>query len=381
MAEAGDIAQEIARYEEQILQKRELHEAVRRRLQVLEMEGKAPARVRIAAMAIEPSKPDRDRRVLLTVMAVVGAMVAGVGVGYMRASMDKRIYDAAEVQGMYQAPFLGLLPRLAASHVPRELGGGAAAEAKPGTGADPGANARVALMESMRMIRTALLERLGQTGDKVVLVTSALPRTGKTSVSLLLAKTLAVVGKKVLLVDADLRKPVLAERLGLEAPVGLAAMLVGPVPDDQAILQTPIARMSVLTAGHVPADFDTELLANGVFSACIERWRGAYDFIIVDSPPILSVADAQILARYADGTLMILRSSHDRRTEALKAYVQLSNAGGVLLGTILIGGRFGRDYGYSYEYGYYYSYAYGYGYGGRGRKDAEEKGEAGTKSS
>lgn len=353
VAEAGDIAQEIARFEEQIAQKREVLEAVRRRMEVLEMEGKAPARVRIAAYSIEPSKPDRDRRILLTVMAVAGALVCGVGVGYVRIAVDKKIHDASEMEGVCQVPFLGLLPRLSASHIPRELGG-AASVASNAAASGRGAVARFALMESMRMIRTALLERLHDEQQRVVLITSALPKTGKTTVSVLLAKSLALIGRNVLLVEADLRKPALSGRLGLGSSDGLAALLAGKAEDAATISRTDIAHLDVLAAGEVPDDFNPELLANGVFADCIERWRRSYDFVVIDTPPLLSVADAQILAGYADGTLMVLRASHESRTDALKAFSQIISAGGNVLGMILIGGCQGGGYGYGYRYHYTY---------------------------
>ncbi len=367
VAQAGEIAQEIARYEEEIGQKRELREAIRKRLEVLEMEGKAPARVRVAAYAMKPSKPDRDRRIVLTAMAMMGAMVVGLAVGYVRSSLDKRIYEASEVQRIYEVPFLGLLPRIPAKSLPRELGG--RYSISPGKkGYELATYSSHSLMENMRMIRTALLERLNQTGEQVVLVTSSLPRTGKTSVAVLLAKSLAVVGKRVLLIEGDLRRPALAERLDIELHAGLAALLEGSADETEAIASGGIANLDILMAGKVPDDFDPELLANGVFATCLERWRSSYDFILVDSPPLLPVADAQILAGHVDGTIMVLKSSHDRKKEAAEAYSQLSAAGGRLLGTVLIGGHHGHSGGHYYDYGYYYGYYYSYAYKRRDKK-------------
>ena len=345
LSEAGDVALEIANYDERIRQKRELYEAVRSRREQLEMEQKAPGRVRLASLSTEPTKPYNDRRILLTAVAVMGALGIGLGVGYLRSTIDKRIYEAGEIQRIAAAPFLGLLPKLPPIQLPREIGGGGAITAS-----------RHVLMESIRMIRTTLLERVSATGERVVLLTSSVPSTGKSSVAVLLAQSLAVVGKRVLLVEADLRRPVLSERLGVGPCQGLGSLLTGATSDDEVIVRPAHARFDLVPAGELPTDFDPELMADGNFRACIARWRQRYDFVLLDSPPLLRVADAQILAGAADGTIMVLRSSHDRRTDALEAFAQLSAVGGALLGTVLIGGQFGRGYdgqnGYSYPYKY-----------------------------
>ena len=228
VTQTGEIAQEIARYEDEIAQKRELKEAIRKRMEVLEMEGKAPARVRVAAYAVEHSKPDRDRRRLLTVLAVAGSLVLAVGTGYLRSSLDRRIYGVGEVQGLHQVPVLGMVPYVRKASLPHELGGAAQ------TGGDSWQKASKKytyasdhrLMEHVRMIRTTLLERVAHGEERVILVTSALPSTGKTSMALLLARSLAVVGRRVLLVEADVRRPALADRLGATTETGLYSLLV-----------------------------------------------------------------------------------------------------------------------------------------------------------
>lgn len=362
VAEAGKIAQQIAQYDEDIAQRRERLEQVKRRLEVLEVEGKAAGRVEVESYAISNSRPHKDRRPVFTAMAVCGAFALALGVGYIRSAFDRRIYGASDVQYMYHVPFLGLLPMVPDRSRPREIGGQAAdlAMIRKGSAAhELGTYTRHALMESMRMVRTALLERLSQTGEQTILITSALPSTGKTSVALLLAKSLAVVGKRVLLVEGDLRRPALSVRLGLKPESGLAALLNGEANESQTIIPSGTTNLDVLLAGEVPEDFDPELLANGVFAGCVERWKEHYDYILLDSPPVLPVADAQVLASLADGTLMVMRASHDRREEASDAYAQLNSAGGRLLGTVLIGGQAGQEGGG--EYGHYYRYYRSYG--------------------
>ena len=332
--DAGEIAKDIAHYGEEIRYKSDMYEAVRTRLNALKMEGKAPARISIAAYAIKPSQPYKDRRILLTAIALLGAMVSGLGVAYLRGALDPRIREAVDVRGSTHVPFLGQLPTFSPQH-------------------DLMSDENMFVAESVRMVRTALLERLSGSGRRVVLITSSSSCAGKTSVAILLAKSMAQVGKRILLVEGDLRRPSIGPRLGLERSVGLGALLMGDASDDDAIASTKISGLDVLLAGDLPDSFNAELLANGVFSGCLTRWKETYDYILLDSPPVLAVADARILARHADGTIMVLRSAHCRRAEVIQTYSDLAAAGGELLGTVLVGVSASGVNGYYQAYSSY----------------------------
>jgi Mrp family chromosome partitioning ATPase len=122
------------------------------------------------------------------------------------------------------------------------------------------------------------------------------------------------------------------------------------------ILASGAVNLDVILAGAVPETFDPELLAANVFKDCLRRWRERYDFVLLDSPPVLAVADPQVMAGMADGVIMVLKVSYDRRTEAVDAYNQLLAAGANVLGTVVIGGD--EASGYSNRYRYYYVYGY-----------------------
>ncbi len=334
VAEAGDVAKDIAHYDEEIRYKRELYDAVRSRLSQLDMESKATARISVAAHAIAPTQPHRDRRILLSVMALAGALAAGLAVGYLRVSTDPRIREVSDIRPAGRIPFLGELPPF-----PKSM--------------DLMADCDPAITEGVRMVRTALLARLADTGSRVVLITSSSSGAGKTSVAVMLSRSLAQVGKRTLLVEADLRRPSLSGYLKLKPSPGLAASLNGSIDDSAAIISTGVPGFDVLPAGDCPADVDSDLLANGVFSACLDRWKKSYDYVLLDSPPFLPVADSRMLAAQADGTIMVLRMAHCRRTEVVEAYAGLGTGGGTLLGTVLLGSARRRsDYGY---YGGYYT--------------------------
>jgi len=355
--ERGKIAavQRIARYDEQIRQKQQEFEDVHRRLVALETEGKAPGRIEIASYAVLPSEPDRDRRPLLTIMALGGAMMFGLALAYLRTSMDTRIYEVGDIQHISLAPFMERVPLVSSNMIPRELGGSSEQALFELVGHQRGGNGSQIisglpiLLESIRMVRTALLERLNGPGQRTILVTSPTSGSGKTSTTLLLARSLAIIGKKVLLVESDTHRSPLSKRLDIKSKTGLAAMLTGDARDVQAIQQTNVPNLYVLPIGEMTTDFSPEIFANGVFSACIQRWKKLYDFILLDSPPVLLQADARILASNVDGTLLVLRASHDHRVEAQEAYRILSATGSEVLGIVLVGGKSGRGYEYAYR--------------------------------
>ena len=331
VANVGDVAQDMAHYDEEIKNKRDLLDSVRLRITQLEMESKAPGRISVAARASASSQPFRDRRLLLSVMSLGGALMLGLAVAYLRIITDSKIREVDDVQHAVRVPFLGKLP-------PLPHGKGLLAECDP------------AIMENVRMVRTALLQRLTGCGKQVILVTSSSSRAGKSSVAILLCRSLAQLGKRTLLVEADLHRPSLGGYLGLSAKRGLAHMLTDRLDDSDVIIPAEGGGFDVLPAGDRVDDFNFELLANGVFSGCLQRWKQRYDYVVVDSPPFLPVADSRILAGQADGTIMVLRSAHCRRNEVIQAYADLSAGGGTLLGTVLVGAQVGSGYGYYADY-------------------------------
>ncbi|NOT00738.1 MAG: AAA family ATPase [Phycisphaerales bacterium] len=307
------------------------------RLNVLRLEGTAAkqiGRVTVSAHAVLPAEPYRDRRILLTLMSLCGAVVLGVGTALLRVALDPSVRESRDVRSALRIPLLGQLPRL------RDA---AALNEKPSGH----------MNECMRMIRTALLDRVPNGKGCSIVVTSAGPEAGKTSVSLLLAKSLSDLGRKVLLVDADIRHPGLSRRLGVETREGLTDLLAGGNGDVQSMMTTTDDGVDLLPAGHDASDRDPELMADGAFNRCLSAWKSRYDFIVFDAPPVLPVADARILSGKVDGTILTVRASHCRRSEAAEAVSLVSAAGGHTVGAVLVGaeetlpqkGAYNRYYG------------------------------------
>jgi capsular exopolysaccharide synthesis family protein len=317
-------------------------------------------------------------------MSLAGAIMAALALGYLRSVSDPRIHEMEDIQNFHQAPFLGRLPLLAKMITPAELGGPsdrllpAAGARQDSMNSYPGADSLTALLEEVRMVRTSLLERLGRSDSgRAILITSPTSQVGKTSLALLLARSLAATGKKVLLVEGDFYRPALAERLKLVAGAGLASLLARTSDDVQAIRRTYLPSLDVLPVGEMREAFNPDVLANGVFASCMARWRQAYDFVVLDSPPVLPVADARILAGHADGALLVVKATHNRRMEALAAFQQLAATHAGVLGIVMIGGYTPAG---SYHYGYS---SYGYaaapaapGTAATSRKESETNPEA-----
>lgn len=308
---------------------KERQQAVLRRLEELAEKTKVPASIRTISRAVAPSAPKDIKRQKLSIAAVVGALAAGLAAAYLRMRFSPRIEEAGDVGRVVPAAFLWELPLLL------ESGRGALQDSAEHA-------------EGVRMMRTALLNRLTRGRGNTVQITSAGPGSGKSTLAIRLARSLACCGKNVLLVEADLCKPGLAERFGLDPARGLVNLLAERRDPAAGIYLTNTHGLSILPAGHEAAPEHAELLANGDFSSLLSEWRRSYDFIVFDSPPLLLTADAAILAGHADGTIMVVRERHCRRADLLEAYAKLSLAGGTLLGTAFIGSALGRRYGYGY---------------------------------
>ncbi len=308
----------------------EMRQQLERRLEEMRMNREVAGLVRTFP-ATEPSEPQDDKREKFTIAAVIGALGLSVGLAFLRIRLSPTVDRAVEIAQPLQGAFLGYLP------LERDA---------RAVGPEPSA----ACLESVRVIRTALLTRMGGGRGAIVQITSATLGSGKSTLAALLARSLAQSGHRVLLVDTDMRRPSVAAHFAIDAQPGLREVLA----DGEAVGITrlaDVAGLSVLPAGTAARYEDRELMANGVFSSLLERWRTEYDFILLDSAPLLGLADAAILAGRADGTILVVRERHCRRSAVLEALTLLRATGGRLLGTVFVGSAGRESYGYGYGYG------------------------------
>ena len=218
--------------------------------------------------------------------------------------------------------------------------------------------------EAARSLRTAVYFGMVEGEGNLVQVTSPDAADGKTTVAANLAIAMAKAGQRTLLIDADLRKPRQAERFGLSEAKGLSTALSSDVAVEKLVQQSGLEGLDVLTSGPIPAN-PAEVLGSARFASLLETLGKKYDRVIVDSPPVLPVTDARIIASRCNVTLMTLRVDKTTRKRAAAARDSLIGAGAKILGVALNDMPSGIGYGYGYGYGYGK-----YGYGEDGKRSA-----------
>jgi receptor protein-tyrosine kinase len=208
--------------------------------------------------------------------------------------------------------------------------------------------------EAYRQMRTNLQFVSVDHAPKVIALTSAVPSEGKSTTSLNLAAALAEAGSKVVLVEADLRRPSLGKALGLSSDVGFTTALIhkAEVAD---VVQSIGPNLDILTSGPIPPN-PSELLMTDQAKSILAHLRGTYDYVIVDTPPLLPVTDGAQIATIADATVLVYRAGKSSREAVKRCLIVLENVGVRPVGAILNMITKQRGSYYDYSYGYYYSY-------------------------
>ena len=229
------------------------------------------------------------------------------------------------------------------------------------------------LSEAYRMLRTALLLSRAGNPPKVTLVTSALPSEGKTTVAVNTAIVLAHTGAKVLLIDADLRKPRCHKVLSLKNHFGLTEMLTGAA-NEEAISATKIENLFLLSSGRIPPS-PSELLGSTRMREILDSLSKSYEYIVVDSPPVMVVADSMVLSTMADGVVLVTEGGKTPKQQARAALARLRQANARIFGFVLNKVRIHKfDYSYYHYSGAYHSGLY-QGYYGNGKEGDDEASE------
>lgn len=204
-----------------------------------------------------------------------------------------------------------------------------------------------ASQEAYKSLRTNVMFSLPGSGCKCVGVTSPTPGDGKSTTAANLAISLAQIGKRVLLVDCDMRLPTVASNFRIAPVPGLSDFLVGQARIEECVRYSESFGINIVTAGNIPPD-PTGLLEAKQIDHLFTAFRNIYDYVIVDLPPVTSVPDAAILSKYLDGYLLAVRQRQTRHRDVVQMLKQLQIADGKLLGFVTIGGESGKKY-YSYK--------------------------------
>ena len=304
--------------------------------------------VDVARIPTGPSEPNVPRNLSF---ALLLGLTTGVGLAFLLENLDNTVRTPEQAQAVSALPALGIIPlgsKRSAENNNRRL---AVASSKEAVELVTQSRPQSQMAESYRALRTSLLLSSLGSPPKVVLITSAMPQEGKTTTSINTAVVLAQKGVKVLLVDADLRRPSIHKALGMGPRSGLSNILTGSADPQLTISRSPlIPSLYVLPAGTPPPN-PAELLASANMRELVEALSREYDHIVIDTPPTLSVTDAVVLSICADAVVLVIRSGKTtkqalRRSRELLLRVNARIAG-VLLNAVDLNSP---DYYYYYEY-------------------------------
>ena len=313
--------------------------------------------INAARVPTAPSEPNIPRN--LAFALVLGA-ISGVGLAFLLENMDNTVRTPEQAQAISALPSLGMIP-LGSKSTNRGPGGTrlALTSSKEAVEMVTQVRPQSQMAESYRALRTSLLLSNLGAPPKVVMVTSARPQEGKTTTSINTAIVLAQKGTRVLLVDADLRRPSVHKTLGMGPRSGLSNVLTGSATLQQTVVTSPVLpNLFVLPAGSPPPN-PAELLASSNMRDLLAELREQYDHIVIDTPPTLSVTDAVVLSPRADATILVIRSGQTtkqalRRSRDILMQVNAHVAGVLLNAVDLTSPDYYYYYEYQGKYGHYY---------------------------
>jgi succinoglycan biosynthesis transport protein ExoP len=318
--------------------------------------------VQILDQAITPQIPVRPNLQLNLGIGLVFALAAGVLVAVGVDLLDATIKDRADVESVLNMPFLGAIPNyLDQAALPDEDGRPALTPDQVDLYVHHRPNSSAA--EAARSVRTNLLFMRPNSPLRTLLITSAVPREGKSSTSATLAITLAAASGSAILVDTDLRKPRLHKIFGVPSGVGgVTGYLMSNEKIDKFVCKSKATGLDFLPCGAVPPN-PSELLHTERFRQMVAELSELYETVIFDSPPIEIVADALVLASLCDGTIVVAHAGKSRRDAVLSAVTALRSVKATVLGVVLSrANKKGAGYGYYYAYGVRKKVAYRYRY-------------------
>ena len=328
---------------------------------------------------------------IMTIGGVIGLLV-GFVLAYLREKADRRFLAPEDIHTELGIPVVGHIGDMARSLTRIRRNDTNDSRIDPIVITYHRPQSRGA--EAFRAVRVSLYFSTQAAGLKVIQITSPNPGDGKSTLAMNLAVSIANSRKKVLLLEADFRRPRVHRMLGAHNEHGIVEVLKGTAELSDALQTTEIANLDCLTCGNKPSN-PAELLTAHQFEDLLEVARERYDFVILDTPPLLAVTDPSVVAPRVDGVFVIMRLRKSSRVTATRAVEVLYSVGANVLGIVVNGmgasqrygygeyGQYGayrsQGYGHYNSYGYGYGYGYGEGYGGReaGRYYTDER--SGTK--
>jgi capsular exopolysaccharide synthesis family protein len=277
------------------------------------------------------------------ITAILAGLTIALGLAFGMEYLDDSVKTPEDITKRLRLPLLGLVPAVRGDRVP------VLTETVPH---DFG--------EAFRSLRTSLVFTSGAQSTRIIAVTSSQPLEGKTTTACNLALALAFGGSRVLLIDADMRRPGLHKTIGLHNETGLSHLLVGQARVREVVQRTSEPNLVVITAGRTPPNPSELLSSERMYSFLANLATGPFDWVIVDTPPVLAVTDAVIIAPRVSGVVFVVGSEMTRRVHAERALETLQSGRPRSIGVVLNRVDFDRNkYYYSRYYGYQYKSYYG----------------------
>jgi len=276
--------------------------------------------IRIVDAAEMPRVPESPRKLANLLMALFGGAFLGIGLAFFFEYLDSRIKQPDEIKTQLGLPFLGMIPAFVAKDTtgPPLIGNGMPHE----------------FSEAFRGIRTNLLFSSAEAGSKSIVVTSTGPGEGKSVVSSNIAMSLALAGQRVLLIDADMRRPKIHELFGVSIEPGLSNVMVGDAKASETVKRTLTPNLWLLSSGKHPPN-PAELLGSRRFKDFMVSLGDHFDWIIIDTPPVMAVTDASVIAHSATGVVFVVGAEMTGKGAAKTALEQLDSARARFVGGVL----------------------------------------------
>ncbi len=322
-----------------------LYELVLQRLKETGVTGMMQmSNVRILDRAEVPERPTRPRALRNLLLAALFGLAAGVALAFLLEMLDTTISSREQIEERLGVPLLGIIPTIerGREETVRDL--------------FVHANPRSAVAECLRSIRTNLLFMSPDRPLKTILITSSGPGEGKTTTATSLAEIMADGGNRVLLIDADMRRPRLHKAFRVQSEPGLSSLMLGEGRLGTVVRPTSVEKLFVLTCGPLPPN-PAELLHTDAFKSIISEASERFDRVIIDSPPAGVVADAVVISTKVDGTLLVLQSASTSRDAAARTLHTLQNVNARVFGAVLndldLSDHRYAQYPYYYAYGHY----------------------------
>jgi capsular exopolysaccharide synthesis family protein len=334
-------------------QDRGLYEALQQRLETAKLEsGLDATEVDQVDKALPPISPTLRSPATIIGTTTLFFLLGGIVIAFILESLDTGLHSIQEIEAVMNMPSLAVIPKSKRSS-PEQTAAMSTAQRNVNVLTQP----KSQFTEAFRSLRTSLLLATAGKPPRFILFTSATPSEGKTTAATNLACILAQGEARVLLLDADLRRPNVHHRFGLTGKLGLTTVLAGTSSFEEAVQSVPeLPNLDILPSGPVPP-FPTEMLSSESMTVLLQKITGLYTHVVIDSPPILSVTDAAILGRVADAVVLVIRHGNSSKNVLARARDLLVRSGAPLAGLVLNA----VDLNSPEYYGYYGYTGYSYG--------------------